>query len=122
LDYEKIRSNQIKLYKQDIQLKEILEIIKEQLDVLAEEKHNEIIVEADEEAVIYADYDRLTQILINITKNSIQFTENGVITLRGRTENTETIIEIEDNGIGIDPDEIEKIWRRFYKAMLSRTT
>jgi len=68
LDYEKIRSNQIKLYKQDIQLKEMLEIIKDQLDVLAEEKHNEIIVEVDEDAVIYADYDRLTQILINITK------------------------------------------------------
>jgi len=122
LDYEKIRSNQIKLYKQDIQLKEMLEIIKDQLDVLAEEKHNEIIVEVDEGVVVYADYDRLTQILINITKNSIQFTENGLITLRGRAESDQTVIEIEDNGIGIDPDEIEKIWRRFYKAMLSRTT
>jgi len=122
LDYEKIRSNQIKLYKQDIQLKEMLEIIKDQLDVLAEEKHNEIIVEVDEDAVIYADYDRLTQILINITKNSIQFTDNGFIILRGRIKANDTIIEIEDNGIGIDPEEIEKIWGRFYKAMLSRTT
>ncbi|MCJ8009954.1 sensor histidine kinase [Lederbergia wuyishanensis] len=122
LDYEKIRSNQIKLYKQDIQLKEMLEIIKDQLDVLAEEKHNEIIVEVDEDAVIYADYDRLTQILINITKNSIQFTDNGFIILRGSIEADDTIIEIEDNGIGIDPEEIEKIWGRFYKAMLSRTT
>jgi len=122
LDYEKIRSNQIKLYKQDIQLKEMLEIIKDQLDVLAEETHNEIIVEVDEDAVIYADYDRLTQILINITKNSIQFTDNGFIILRGRIKANDTIIEIEDNGIGIDPEEIEKIWGRFYKAMLSRTT
>ncbi|MBS4219780.1 HAMP domain-containing histidine kinase [Bacillus sp. FJAT-49711] len=122
LDYEKIRSNQIKLYKQDIQLKEMLEIIKEQLDILAEEKHNKIIVEADEDAVVHADYDRLTQILINIIKNSIQFTENGLIILRGRTESDQAVIEIEDNGIGIDPEEIEKIWGRFYKAMLSRTT
>ena len=34
----------------------------------------------------------------------------------------ETIIEIEDTGIGMDPKEIENIWRRFYKADLSRTT
>lgn len=122
LDYEKIRSNQVKLIKENIQLVEVLEIIKEQLDFLAEEKNNKIVVEVDEEAYVYADYDRLTQILINITKNSIQFTENGQITLRGKAGYKETIIEIEDDGIGIDPADIEKIWRRFYKADLSRTT
>ncbi|MGM9927450.1 MAG: ATP-binding protein [Bacillus sp. (in: firmicutes)] len=122
LDYEKIRSNQVKLIKENIQLVEVLEIIKEQLDFLAEEKNNEIVVEVDGEAYVYADYDRLTQILINITKNSIQFTENGQITLRGKAGYKETIIEIEDDGIGIDPADIEKIWRRFYKADLSRTT
>ena len=71
---------------------------------------------------IFADYDRLVQILINITKNSIQFTENGTITLRGKAGYKETIIEIEDTGIGIDPKEVENIWHRFYKADLSRTT
>ena len=122
LDYEKIRSNQITLYKQEIKLEEVLEIIKDQLELLAEQKNNEIIVDVDKHAFIYADYDRLTQILINITKNSIQFTENGRIILRGRASEQETIIEIEDTGIGINAEEIEKIWQRFYKAMLSRTT
>ena len=41
--------------------------------------------------------------------------------MRGRVDHDETIIEIEDTGIGIDPEEVEKIWGRFYKAMLSRT-
>ncbi|MEK3889214.1 sensor histidine kinase [Bacillus sp. FSL K6-3431] len=122
LDYEKIRSNQVKLYKVETQLIEVLEIIKDQLEMLAQEKDNEIIVEVDHDAFIYADYDRLTQILINITKNSIQFTKGGKIILRGKVGVNQTIIEIEDTGIGIDPAEIEKIWGRFYKAMLSRTT
>lgn len=122
LDYEKIRSNQVTLIIENIPLFEVLEVIKEQLDLLAEEKDNQIIVEVDETVNVYADYDRLTQILINITKNSIQFTENGTIWLRGRAEKDETVIEIEDTGIGIKPHEIEKIWRRFYKADLSRTT
>lgn len=122
LDYEKIRSNQVKLMKMEIDLIEVLEIIKEQLEILADEKNDQIILDVDESAKIYADYDRLVQILINITKNSIQFTKNGMITLRGKTGYKETIIEIEDTGIGIDPEQVENIWRRFYKADISRTT
>jgi signal transduction histidine kinase len=122
LDYEKIRSNQIQLFREDIQLLELLEIIQEQLSVQAEEKNVQIIVDADEAIIVNADYDRLVQILINITKNSIQFTSDGTIWLRGRKEQNATIIEVEDTGIGIDPNEVEKIWRRFYKAEISRTS
>lgn len=122
LDYEKIRSNQIQLFREDIQLLELLEIIQEQLSVQAEEKNVEIKVEADEEVMVNADYDRLVQILINITKNSIQFTSKGTIWLRGRKDPKGTIIEVEDTGVGIDPSEVENIWRRFYKADISRTS
>ena len=122
LDYEKIRSNQVKLMKTEIELVEVLEIIKDQLEILADEKNNIILVEVGDHVMVHAYYDRLVQILINITKNSIQFTENGRITLRGKAGIRETIIEIEDTGIGMDPKEIENIWRRFYKADLSRTT
>lgn len=122
LDYEKIRSNQVSLVKQEIQLGELLEIIKEQLEDTAEERNDRIVVEIEEDVSVFADYDRLTQVLINIAKNSIQFTENGTIWLRGYAHDDRTIIEIEDTGIGMDPGEIEKIWSRFYKAIDSRTT
>lgn len=122
LDYEKIRSNQIELRKQDIQLSELLEIIKDQLDGAAAERNNQIIVSAKPSVIVFADYDRLTQILINITKNSIQFTENGQISLRAFDTEKEVTIEIEDTGTGISPEDIEKIWSRFYKAIVSRTT
>lgn len=121
LDYEKIRSNQVKLIIEEIELAEILEIIQETLMIQADEKNNRIIVEVEQGTNVYADYDRLTQILINITKNSIQFTKDGTIWLRGKDSPHETIIEIEDTGIGIAPEEIESIWRRFYKAEISRT-
>ncbi|MFC5601894.1 sensor histidine kinase [Sporosarcina koreensis] len=122
LDYEKIRSNQVTLVKQEIQLGELLEIIEDQLEDAAMERGNQIVVEVGEDVSVFADYDRLTQVLINIAKNSIQFTENGMIWLRGYTHDDRTVIEIEDTGIGMDPGEIEKIWSRFYKAIDSRTT
>lgn len=122
LDYDKIRSNQVQLMKEEIELVEVFEIIKDQLDLQAEERNNQIVIEADEDVMVNADYDRLVQILINIAKNSIQFTDNGTIFLRGRMEDENTFIEIEDTGIGIQPEEIEKIWHRFYKADISRTS
>ncbi|MGG5254193.1 ATP-binding protein [Neobacillus sp. SM06] len=122
LDYDKIRSNQIQLFKEEIQLLEVLEIIQEQLEIQAGEKNNTIIVDAAPEVMIIADYDRLVQILINIAKNSIQFTTNGTIWLRGFMDQSDTIIEIEDTGIGIEAQDVENIWRRFYKADISRTS
>lgn len=121
LDYEKIRSNQVTITKVTLPLLDVFEVIKEQLDLQADEKGNEIRLVADSGPTVHADYDRLIQILINITKNSIQFTSGGTITLRGSSSATETVIEIEDTGIGMDPEEIKSIWRRFYKADLSRT-
>lgn len=122
LDYDKIRSNQVKLNMENIQLLEAFEIIQEQLYLQAKEKNNQIEIDVEEDVFVSADYDRLIQILLNISKNGIQFTRDGTIRLRGRWDNGDTIIEIEDTGIGIDPGEVEKIWRRFYKAEISRTS
>ncbi|THE09847.1 HAMP domain-containing histidine kinase [Bacillus timonensis] len=121
LDYEKIRSNQVTLQKEMIELIEVLEVVKDTLEPQADEKNDHIIVEVPEGLMITADYDRLIQILINIIKNSIQFTDNGTIWIRGREGEHETVIEIEDTGVGIDSSEIENIWHRFYKADVSRT-
>ncbi|UII57835.1 HAMP domain-containing histidine kinase [Cytobacillus spongiae] len=122
LDYERIRSNQVKLNKEEIDLQDAFEIVQEQLAQQAIEKNNQLIVEVEEGLNVFADYDRLTQILINIVKNSIQFTDNGVVRMRGKRGYKETIIEIEDSGIGMAPEEVENIWVRFYKADLSRTS
>ncbi|MCM3651641.1 sensor histidine kinase [Metabacillus litoralis] len=120
LDYERIRSNQVKLSKERIQVKEVLEVIKDHLLLQAEQKNIELIIDVDEQSMVFADYDRLIQILINITKNSIQFTNQGSVSLRGYQTDEKTIIEIIDTGIGMDKHEVEAVWRRFYKADISR--
>ena len=120
LDYEKIRSNQVTLMKEEVEAEELFEIIQEHLEMQAAEKGNRIETAAKKGQVIYGDMDRLIQVLTNIVKNSIQFTENGLITLRAFSEPEYTLIEVEDTGTGIDVDEIELIWRRFYKSDMSR--
>src|SRR5690606_10225239 len=107
LDYEKIRSNQVVLAKEEIEADELLEIIQEQLYLQAKEKGNRIVVNTQPGDVIYGDMDRLIQILMNITKNAIQFTENGTISLSTFSEDDHMVITVEDDGAGIDVKEID---------------
>ncbi|WP_263621539.1 sensor histidine kinase [Rossellomorea aquimaris] len=120
LDYERIRTNQVQLHKVRVSLVELFETINDHLAPFAKEKGNRIEIEAEEGITLFADYDRVIQILMNLTKNSIQFTENGTIYLKGQRGYNETVIMIEDDGIGMDPEEIHSIWERFYKADVSR--
>lgn len=120
LDYEKIRSNQVTLLKETVETEELLEIIQEQMEFLAAEKGNTIKIDAPEGQQVYVDMDRIIQVLTNIVKNSIQFTDNGEIRLSSFSEPGYTGIRVEDTGSGIDVEEIDLIWRRFFKSDVSR--
>ena len=120
LDYEKIRANEIVLVKQEIKVKPALQNVVLQLQELADKKGDQLVVQTDEDFTIYADYDRFIQIVVNLVKNAIQFTTNGTITLKTWQEKQYTVLSIQDTGIGIDADQIDSIWERFYKADISR--
>lgn len=121
LDYEKIRSNQINLQKQTFNAFDALEMIIEQLKGKAEASGNELLLNCPKDLTLFADYDRFSQIVVNIVQNAIQFTENGKIKVTGEFgENNESIIKIADSGIGMTAEEVENIWERYYKADISR--
>lgn len=122
LDYEKIRSNQIQLQIEKVRVEELYSIVKEQLYDLAKKKGNDIMIDVPSDMYVEADMDRLLQIVMNIVKNSMQFTENGVITLQAYEEAASVVLVLKDTGIGMDTKEVEHIWERFYKADISRTT
>ncbi|HJB23120.1 MAG TPA: HAMP domain-containing histidine kinase [Candidatus Jeotgalibaca pullicola] len=121
LDYEKIRSNQVVLVKQEFAASEALQNVQEQLTKKAASKGNIIRIYVNpEDLKIYADYDRFIQILVNLINNAIQFTEKGTITLTAEETADESVIKVSDTGIGIEEKEILSIWERFYKVDISR--
>jgi signal transduction histidine kinase len=89
--------------------------------VLVEEKNLRLLIDCPDKLLVYGDYDRLMQILINLVKNSIQFTAYGTIRLTGFETETATVIEISDTGQGMTEEELPFIWDRFYKADPSRS-
>ncbi len=72
--------------------------------------------------IIFADKDKISQVVINIMTNALKYTQPGgnvEILLSGSKEVAELIIK--DNGIGISDEDIKYIFERFYRADKSRT-
>lgn len=120
LNYEKIRTNQISLERKVFDASAVLEHLKDQLAKKAAASHDQLVVTAPPELLVYADYDRFIQILFNIIQNAIQFTDDGKITVDGHQADRGTIFTVKDTGIGMTKEQVAHIWERFYKADRSR--
>ena len=70
---------------------------------------------------VYADPDRLEQILNNLVKNAVKFTENGLITIAAGEDGAYVRISVADTGIGIPKADQELIWERLYKVDRGRS-
>ena len=69
----------------------------------------------DDEIFINGDYNRLSQVLLNIIKNSIEaIEEKGKITIKTKIKNNKYHLEIKDNGIGMDKEVLSNIKKPFY--------
>lgn len=67
------------------------------------------------------DYQKLKQVFANMLANAFRHTpEGGFIEIRSRIEGNHLILEIEDSGPGIPPEDLEKIFERFYRTDTGR--
>ncbi len=114
LDTSKVQNGQLIYNKQPFILKQlVMEIIEE---VRQSTTQHEIIFNSETEAHIFADRDRIGQVLSNLLLNAIKYaplSEKIIINLLERDE--KIICSVHDFGNGIHEDEHEKIFDRFYR-------
>ncbi len=66
---------------------------------------------------VYADADRLRQVLLNLLSNAVKFSpRGGDITIGTRQEGADLVMWIRDQGIGIAPDAVPKLFTKFFRA------
>ncbi|TGU51729.1 HAMP domain-containing histidine kinase, partial [Mesorhizobium sp. M00.F.Ca.ET.186.01.1.1] len=88
----------------------------------AEEKGLQLVVEVEAELPrIYADKDRVAQILKNLVKNALKFTNTGEIRMTAGLQEQWMRIQVQDTGMGIAADDLDRIWERFFKVDRGRS-
>ena len=70
--------------------------------------------------IVITDADSLTQILLNLLENAIAYTEQGVIDVSLTAHSDRVVIQISDEGPGMDPKDLPLIFEPFYRADPSR--
>ena len=96
----------------------------ETMMVLAKEKNIEIETDLQENVEIAGDRKHLSRAVFNLVDNAIKYTpENGKIRIVARLSESNERIEIivEDNGIGIQLEDMERIFDRFYRVDRARS-
>ena len=78
-------------------------------------KKRSIIKEFQTSPVLLLNRDKIVQVIINLIRNAVQATDvNGTITVTVSENQDHVVIAVKDNGRGIDPEHVEKIWQPFF--------
>ena len=124
LDVTRIESQALKLSKEEFDLSDvILSIIGDYRSLLfdSEGNINLNIVYEPNSISLYADKERVSQVISNLLSNAIKFTTKGTIRVTAERKGSETIIRVTDSGQGIDPEVFPKLFTKFTTKSSSGT-
>jgi PAS domain S-box-containing protein len=112
LTWSQSQTGKLRFQPQELNLMMLADNSLESVKLLANQK--QIALERDymQMPVIVADVNMVTTIIRNLLTNAVKFTnEQGTVTLRLKTAEDGVLIEVEDTGIGMAPDELDKLFR-----------
>jgi len=118
LDLSKISAGKFSINIQQFDLNELLNDIIDVALPLAEKNKNVLTLSLGKTPVVEADRKRLYQIVLNLCANACKFTEKGRIdiTVDYETGAESYMIHVTDTGIGIKPEEIDKVFKEFERT------
>ncbi len=117
LKLSRLDAKVVEFENKQVNLEEMINKILENLDVLIELKQVKVIKEIQENAEIIGDYNWNQEAIQNIIKNAIEHTEKGKsIKIKISKNDVYTSVSIQDEGEGIEKEELKHIFERFYKA------
>jgi signal transduction histidine kinase len=114
LDISKIEAGQLELAQEPCSIELAVENALRIISPLAANKGLAIVSDLPEhERMITGDQRRMEQVVLNILQNAVKFTESGEIHVRLRHTESHYILNVEDTGIGMAPEDLNKLFRPF---------
>ena len=122
LDFAKLENHSLALHRQPVDLHNIIEVVLALSQHLVGDKpltlSSEVAVDLP---AVYADEERLQQILYNLLGNAIKFTEQGNVTVSAEMQGDSLKVSVTDSGIGIAADKFDDIFKSFEQVQGSDT-
>lgn len=103
-------------------LAQLVSATTDQMALLAEDKKIQVTCNGSKEVWVEGDRARLKQVVVNLLDNAIKYTpESGAISLTVRAQDGTAVLEVADNGMGIPPEALPRIFERFFRVDKARS-
>ncbi|RIJ48168.1 PAS domain-containing sensor histidine kinase [Maribellus luteus] len=116
LEISSLETKQIKVKKEEFCINSLLMALFSQYSVKSQERDIPIYIKKglpQHQSKIISDKSKLAKILSNLLENAIKYTNEGFIEMGYRVENQTVVLYVKDTGIGISPENSDKIFERF---------
>lgn len=122
MDISEAETGTMRLHLEAVKTSDLIEDSVEMYQYVAEEKGISISVECSNDIVITADRSRMRQVLANLLDNAIKYNSpGGHVSITVRQEQHQVKMAVKDDGVGISPEEMPKIWDRLHRGDKSRS-
>ena len=116
-------SGEIKLNVTRFDLNILIREIIDLLDLEIQRRNFKVVLQTSSSQIfVNADKQKISQVLINLLSNAIHYAnrEDAKILVRTATLKNKALVQVEDNGMGIKPEALPRIFERFYRVEASR--
>ena len=121
LELERIEQGQLYQQKEKINLKHEINLIIESIEALANDQNVTLINKIGHDHYLHTDKSAFRGIFLNLLNNAIKYSkESGLVTIASNVTNTNIVIAVEDNGYGIEKNNLQRIFDRFYRTPKAR--
>ncbi|MFC7441811.1 sensor histidine kinase [Laceyella putida] len=118
----RLDEGQIKLHPEKTELGLLLNKIVEEMKPRAKELDIELNLHVKESIDIFVDIHRFHQIIMNLIDNALRYSKKGtIVTISTFKDRKHATIQVKDQGIGMTPEQLDRIWERFYRVEKSRS-
>lgn len=123
LDLSKIQSNRLSLELRKFRMESLIRTVLKPFQVRHAATHHFELLVSPERGLILADYDRLTQVLVNLVSNAVKYSpEGGTIKLAAHKLRDRWVLEVRDEGIGVPEESLAHVFDRFYRVNENQTS
>ena len=124
-EISKLESGEQLLYKQNFIIQDLIREIYDSLSIKINKKGIATSIKKGCEApiTVFADKEKIKQVLINLIDNAAKYgkTNGSIVASIYKTDDQQVLIEISDDGIGIDEEHLHRIFERFYRTDTARS-